>query len=151
MPASSFVRDAWIATKVLCTTEWKRTLLWLGSLPSLLLILDMTQQHGLPTLEAVLAAIATFLVLLVAAALVAATRLMESRESTKMMRVADLYVKCMYPKVSRPLAASDCCGEFADTAVELPDGSRSWRCSEHRGLVHGNVTGPVHETVERAA
>lgn len=69
-----------------------------------------------------------------------------SRE-LKEVRVVDLYVECMYPMRPDALAASDCCRRPADTAVERPDGMRTWRCPKHRGLIKGTETGPVHETV----
>lgn len=65
----------------------------------------------------------------------------------KEVRVTDLYVNCMYPMVPHAMAASDCCRRSADTAVERPDGVRTWRCPEHRGLIEGTTVGPIHETV----
>lgn len=63
------------------------------------------------------------------------------------VRVTDLYLECMYPMRPDALAASDCCRQRASTAVERPDRMITWRCSEHRGLIKGDLTGPVHETV----
>lgn len=64
----------------------------------------------------------------------------------KEVRVADRYVQCMYPLVKRAQAASDCCRQHATTTVELPNGVHSYRCRQHRGLIKGNVRGPVSET-----
>jgi hypothetical protein len=68
-------------------------------------------------------------------------------DELKEVRVTDLYVECMYPMRPDALAASDCCRMPADTAVERPDGVRSWRCKKHRGLIKDTTTGPIHETI----
>jgi hypothetical protein len=36
---------------------------------------------------------------------------------------------------------------MADTIVELPDGSTTWRCTEHRGQIKDGLTGLARETV----
>ncbi|HSW90592.1 MAG TPA: hypothetical protein VLF64_01195 [Candidatus Saccharimonadales bacterium] len=61
--------------KALCGKGWKRTLLWLSILPSLLLAIDVTDQRGLPTTGGIISAIATSAVLLVGAILLGAVRL----------------------------------------------------------------------------
>ena len=63
------------------------------------------------------------------------------------VRVEDLYKECSYPLVPKALAQSQCCRGTAFTAVELPDGARAYRCSEHEGLIEGSKTGTVHQTV----
>ena len=68
-------------------------------------------------------------------------------DDLKEVRVIDMYLECMYPMVPRAIAASDCCRRMASTTVELPNKSTTWRCSEHRGLIKGTVTGPVSETM----
>lgn len=72
---------------------------------------------------------------------------MDGRLQLVERKVIDMCVKCMYPMKPIVKAASDCCGESADTAVLRPDGMKTWRCPNHRGLVEGDETGEVFESV----
>lgn len=65
----------------------------------------------------------------------------------KLVRVTDMYLECMYPMVPHAIAVSDRCRRPANTTVEFSDKSVSWRCTEHRGMIKDDVTGPVSETM----
>ena len=62
-------------------------------------------------------------------------------------RIVDMFMKCTYPMRPDVLAASDCCGKPAATAVLRPDGMKTWRCPEHKGLVKDDETGEVFESI----
>lgn len=75
----------------------------------------------------------------------------DSRETGGYTSVAvrELDVKCslrMRNHDSWGWAASDNCNRPATSAVEMPDGSRMWRCTKHEG-VRSMQTGPIWETV----
>ena len=60
---------------------------------------------------------------------------------TGMTRVTDLYVLCSYPMRPDAIAASDRCGEPADTAVRDAEGNLWWRCPIHEGELRAGVFG----------
>jgi len=65
------------------------------------------------------------------------------------VKVTELYVQCAYPMRPDALAMSDCCWKSATSAVVRPDGMKTWRCEEHRGLIRGQERGPVVESIKR--
>ena len=65
------------------------------------------------------------------------------------VKVVDLYVQCAYPMRAHAIAMSDCCRKSATSAVVHPDGMKTWRCEEHRGLIKGQERGPVVESIMR--
>lgn len=64
----------------------------------------------------------------------------------KEVAVRDGYKQCAFPMRPNAKAMSDCCQQHALTVVEHPDGSFTWRCYEHEGMVDSSTTGPAKWT-----
>lgn len=53
-------------------------------------------------------------------------------------KISDMYVECSLQthNFREPgVAMSDCCRRRATAAVVMPNGSKMWRCSEHKNVV----------------
>ena len=65
------------------------------------------------------------------------------------VRVRDMLVDCTYTDdPAGPKAASDGCGGWAFTTVQLPSGDFTYRCALHKGLLPGGAQkGPVNTSM----
>lgn len=72
---------------------------------------------------------------------------------TVLKDVIDMYVTCSLKMMnfnSAVTCASDCCGNFANSAVEMRNGQLMWRCRGHQGIrdFQTGELGAVHFSVK---